>query len=308
MFFRLRRALDVRRYNRQAREILAAPPLPVAADGSYTLVSQICHFDVLMWLVAAKSWTRFRSPKRVWLLNDGSLTDADQALLREHVPGVTIVTRQDVPNDRCPKGLFFERILLIADLVADGYVMQLDSDTITVSDPTEATACIDEDICFTLGTNLVQEVMPILEAQRICADHDWTPKQLQHEQVQSEMAFNQLPNPEARRYVRANAAFAGFAHGSISRSDVEQFSEEMEAILEERWTAWGTEQVTSNYLIANQDRQRVFLEPRYAWHEPGHDISQACFIHFIGTNRFDNGTYAGMSRDVARELIANAGE
>jgi hypothetical protein len=261
-----------------------------------------------MWLVAAKSWVRYRAPKGVWLLDDGSLTPSDRSVLESHVPGVTIVTRGDVPNDRCPKGLFFERILLIADLVPDGYVMQLDSDTITTSDPTEASACIEDRVCFTLGTNLVQDVVPILEAQRICAGHGWTSKQLQHEQVQSEMAFDQLSDPEHRRYVRANAAFAGFAQGSITRGDVETFSEEMEAILGDRWTAWGTEQVTSNYLIANQDDQRIFLEPRYAWHAPGHDLSEACFIHFIGTNRFDNGTYARLSRQVARELMGKTAE
>lgn len=303
MFFRLRRSLQVRRYNKEVRAILDAPPLPLAADGNYTLVSQICHWDVLMWLVAAKSWARFGAPRKVWLLDDGTLTAKDRAVLEDHVPAVTIVTRGDVKNDRCPKGYFFERILLIADLVPDSYVMQLDSDTVTTSAPTEATDCIDQDTCFTLGTNFVPEIVPILEAQKVCANHDWTPRQLQHEQVQSELAFDKLENPESRRYVRANAAFAGFAKGSISRADVESFSEEMEHLLGERWTAWGTEQVTSNYLIANQDYSKVFREPRYAWHAPGHDLSEACFIHFIGTYRFDNGTYAGLSQQVARELI-----
>ncbi|MEE2711722.1 MAG: hypothetical protein VX913_03010 [Planctomycetota bacterium] len=307
MFFRLRRSLQVRRYNKEVRAILDAPPLRLDPTSEYTLVSQVCHFDVLMWLVAAKSWARYAPPRRVWLLDDGSLTPADIGLLNEHVAGLTVVTRGDVENPRCPKGFFFERILLIADLVADSYVMQLDSDTVTTSEPTEAVTCIHGGTCFTLGTDFVPEVVPILEAQQICADRDWTARQLQHEQVQSELAFDKLSNPETRRYVRANAAFAGFARGAISRDDVESFSEEMEALLGERWTAWGTEQVTSNYLIANQLEAKIFHEPRYAWHAPGHDLTAACFVHFIGTHRFENGTYGRLSRQVAEELI-DAGE
>lgn len=303
MFFRLRRSLRARRYNRGVRAILDADPLRLDANGKYTLVSQVCHVDVLMWLVAAKSWARFAPPRKVCLLNDGSLTASDLGVLNEHVSGLTVVTRAEVKNDRCPKGYFFERILLIADLVADSYVMQLDSDTVTPSAPTEAATCIEEDTCFTLGTNIVPEIVPILEAQKVCANHDWTPRELQHEQVQSELAFERLENPESRRYVRANAALAGFARGSISRDDVESFSEEMEALIADRWAAWGTEQVTSNYLIANQPGARIFREPRYAWHAPGHDLSSACFVHFIGTHRFDNGTYSRLSRQVARELI-----
>ena len=303
MFFRLRRKLQVRRYNKEARSILDAPELRIDPDGGYTLVSQICHLDVLMWLVAAKSWARFVPPKNVWVLDDGSLTESDRELLRRHVPDLTIVGRPDVANTKCPKGVFFERILLIADLAREQFVMQLDSDTVTTKHPQDAAQCIKDGVCFTLGTNLVPEIVPILEAQKICAAHDWTPRQREHEQVQSEIAFANLSNPESRRYVRANAAFAGFAKGSITRDAVEAFSREMEALLKERWTAWGTEQVTSNYLIANADAARIFREPRYAWHAPGHDLSEACFVHYIGTYRFDNGTYAAMSRQVARELL-----
>lgn len=304
MFFRLRRKLQVRRYNKEARAILDAPKLRIDPDGGYTLVSQICHLDVLMWLVAAKSWARFVPPKNVWLLDDGSLTDSDRALLRDHVPDITIVGRADVPNTKCPKGVFFERILLIADLAQDQYVMQLDSDTVTTKMPDEAAQSIKDGVCFTLGTNLVPEIVPMLEAQKICAEHDWTPRQREHEQVQSEIAFAQLKDAANKRYVRANAAFAGFAKGSITRDDVEAFSQEMESLLKERWTAWGTEQVTSNYLIANAEAANIYREPRYAWHAPGHDLSEACFVHYIGTYRFDNGTYAAMSRQVAMELLA----
>src|SRR3546814_2103893 len=58
-----------------------------------------------------------------------------------------------------------------------------------------------------------------------------------------------LTNP---RYVRGCAGFAGFARGGDARMLAETFSQEATRLLgAERWARWGSEQVASNMIVAN---------------------------------------------------------
>jgi hypothetical protein len=267
-------------------------------------VTQICDIDVFMYLVAIKSFVRFVRPGGVCVVDDGSLRQRDKNLLRRHVEGIRIAAAHDVSNDRCPRGGCWERLLTIADLVGNGYVIQLDSDTITREEPTEVLQCLEQGRGFVLGTDLGHEVLPVLEARRITAAHSWAERERNHVQVVSELAFADLPDPQTRRYVRGNAAFTGFPRGSIARADVETFSTEMEALVGDKWHNWGSEQVASNYVVANRGGDiRVLNRPRYVYHAPGVEMDPAVFIHFIGSYRFDNGTYARMSRDVVADLL-----
>lgn len=73
-------------------------PLPQASDSlddSFRVVTLLCHAHVEMWLWAYISWqhfSRLRAP--VLILDDGSLTDEDLALLRRF-PEVTIVPKPE---------------------------------------------------------------------------------------------------------------------------------------------------------------------------------------------------------------------
>jgi hypothetical protein len=62
---------------------LNTPPLAGSDDGA-VVFSQLQHKDVLTYLVAAKSFGHHTGYGRFVLLDDGSLTAEDRALLREH--------------------------------------------------------------------------------------------------------------------------------------------------------------------------------------------------------------------------------
>ncbi|MAG57133.1 MAG: hypothetical protein CMJ83_12640 [Planctomycetes bacterium] len=307
MFFRLRRRLKVGRYNRAVRDIVRTPPIEITPGSGPLVVTQVCQMDLYMYLVAIKSFARQVTPSGVCVVNDGSLSGGDQELLKAHVPGIDIVRAADVPNPVCPAGGCWERLLTIADRVPDGYVLQLDSDTITTGPLDEIAAAVEQNECFVLGTELGPEVLSVPQAVEVTRAHTWTERERQHVQVVSELAFERLSDPESRRYVRGNAAFTGFVQGSISREDVERFSGEMTELVGDKWDSWGSEQVASNYTVANAGLTRVLTHPRYSYHGPGRDLGQAAFIHFIGSYRFDNGTYAAMSQKVAERLTREAG-
>ena len=75
----------------------------------------------------------------------------------------------------------------------------------------------------------------------------------------------------------------------------------MHAAIGDKWSEWGSEQVMSNIIVANAPHARVLPHPKYAdcqKMKPG----QTRFIHFIGSCRFRNGTYAQLGTEVVASL------
>ncbi|HEV2619784.1 MAG TPA: hypothetical protein VGU23_07585 [Acidobacteriaceae bacterium] len=254
-----------------------------------------------MYLIAVKSFChRLGRTPRVVVLNDGSLTASDLAILHAHIPQIRIVSLSDVPADRCPKRNCWERLLLISDLVKDSYVIQIDSDTITAGPIDEVSQCIAENRSFTL---LGDRSHPQIESM---ADACARAKENLGPMVQAvcERSFDQLPECASLRYVRGNAGFTGFAKGSIDREKIVAMSDLMRRIAQSKWDEWGSEQVTSNLLIANSPVACVLQFPKYLsyWAHSGVPYANASFIHFIGPHRFSNGFYVQTARKILSEL------
>ena len=250
----------------------------------------VCHGEVLMYLLAAKSFCRQlgRNP-HVVILDDRSLTKSDYATIHAHIPDAKIVHISEVAPANTPKGSCWERLLLISDLVMDTFVVQLDSDTLTVNSIPEVKECIDANRSFTL---MGDRSFPEIESMTSACQRS---KNNLHPMVQAvcERSFDQLPESQSLQYVRGNAGFNGFAKGSINREKVEWFSELMRRLAKEQWNEWGSEQLTSNLLIANSDGASPLQFPKYLsyWAHPDVPYEDASFIHFIGPFRFSNGLY-----------------
>jgi len=236
-----------------------------------------------MYLLAIKSLARFILPKKIYALDDGSLTEADKEILHEHLNSLEITPIGSVKNQMCPKGGCWERILLISDLVNSQYIMQVDSDTLTLGKPNEVINCIQESRSYTLGTTLGPKIVSMEEmaiaAKRFEKDGDT------HVQVIAESSFDKFPNYTSHRYVRGNAGFTGFAKNSFTRREVEELSVKMaECVGKQRWQEWGSEQVTSNVIIANSPIAEVLPLDKYYYYHPNlKETLLPDFLHFIGT-------------------------
>ena len=289
MFFRARRAFGRAWFDFNCRALLRTAPIHTS-DDRVTLVSMLCHGEGSMYLLAVKSFCAQlgRCPKVV-VLDDGSLTQSDAATLHAHIPGARIVPIGSVAPERCPKGSCWERLLLIADLVQESYVVQLDADTLTANSISEVARCIEEDRSFTLlGDGSYPEIEPMLHAcERSRSNRS------PMVQAVCERSFDQLPECASLQYVRGNAGFTGFARGSIDREKIAWFSDRMRSIAHDKWDEWGSEQVASNLLIANSPGAQVLPFPKYLsyWAHAGVPYDAASFIHFIGPHRFANGFY-----------------
>lgn len=303
MLYRLRRRLDTAWFNAGTRGVLSTPPVRPLPSGAVTFVSQICHADVIMYLVALKSLARFVTPRRVVALDDGSLTAVDRTRLAHHVEGIELGRVADVRSSACPVGGAWERLLFIADAVATEYVVQIDADTLTLSAPIEVEACIRGGRSFTLGTQLGPAIIPIADACAAARRYAAADPTNTHVQTQAEARFDGLRNAAGLRYVRGNAGFGGYAPGSFTRAALEDFSVQMRELLgPAKWAEWGSEQVASNFVVANAPDAVVLPFARYGYYHPERPVDDYVFVHFIGDFRFQGGTYRRLACSVVEAL------
>lgn len=296
-------------HRRLAKRVLATPPIPVDDDG-VILFSMIGTAVLLPYLVAVKSLRQHLGRGRAVILDDGTLTAADHAVLAHHLNHPRLLSIRDVDTRDCPQGGTWERLLTILDLREDVYVIQVDSDTVTLGDLHEVRAAIDASRDFTLRGEAEAEVRTSTEIARDLADVDPRGAGL-HVQDAAEAAIGSvaISDREALRYVRGCAGFAGFAPGGPNRGLAEEFSRAMEdAVGRDRWSRWGSEQVTSNFVIANGRDPLLLPYDRYLnfWNAAlfGRATlpTDPAFVHFIGTYRFHGDAYLSATRTAIDRL------
>lgn len=284
-------------FNALCTGIKRTPPVSCDPASNLLVLSQIHHPDVTMFMLAAKSFTRNIRPKGFVIVDDG-LTESDRHLLSNHFEHMQFIPSANVAIGTCPTRGCWERLLAIVSENERNYVIQLDADTLTIGRPDEVLKCVTEGRSFVMGTHTGRHIVSLSEA-----GNNAVKATSKHVQSLAEKAFSSYPGHEQLKYVRGCAGFSGFAKGTLSLSNVEAFSTHMEQLLgKDKWHEWGSEQVTSNFLVANTPGAAVLPVERYPFWAPGHDLSDAALIHFFGTFRFAEGMYLRQARRLIREL------
>lgn len=278
-----------RRHLVRARAVLDTPPI-IARDDGVVIFSMVGGAVVLPYLVAVKSFAGALGRGRVVVMDDGTLSSADRALLAEHLGGPEIVPLTSVDTGAAPRGGTWERLLAILDRRAVDYVIQLDSDTVTLGDPAEVRAGIDANRSFLLRGEAGAELMDV-GAFAASLPPRRAPLHIQHA-AERAIGGLRLSGLERPRYVRGCSGFAGFARGGTGRSSALAFSDAMEAKLgRSRWSEWGTEQVTSNFVLANEPDPLLLPYGRYRNFWSDGVPADTALVHFVGTHRFTGATY-----------------
>lgn len=287
------------RYRRAILAIEATAPL-TAGELKVIVLSMVQHRDVLPYLVALKSFHRFVPAQRVVVVCDPSITTEDRDQFRKHVPFIELLDATSERHPDVPTGGTWERLLAITRLSPESYVIQLDADTLTLCEPRQVLACIQSNAAFVLAGEASARVVTAAEA------HDAAARHMHHErphiQTLSEFSLTEAAGI-GERYVRGCSGFCGFPSSDRLRADLLHFSQEMQRLTGTRWREWGTEQVTSNYLVANSPGVQLLEYPAFA--TPDESEDGAIFRHYIGWLRFINAKYCAASKMVIAALPTN---
>ncbi|OIR07136.1 hypothetical protein GALL_107250 [mine drainage metagenome] len=296
----IRERVNRLRFNLAVRSILRTPPL-VSRGSKYTLLSMVQHRDIHSYLLAVKSLCRYIDPARIVVVADPTLDATDKRLLERHLPTLEWREAKDFQRDGVPRGGCWERLCAIADYVRDGYVIQLDADTVAIEPLPEVMSAVRDGVSFTLGT---EDDTAIVSCSEIAA---WARSRLTGwDQVQllAESRLDQVEAESGYRYARGCAGFAGYPKDSFDFAKMRELSGRMERLLRERWSEWGSEQFSSNVLIASTPGARVLPHPKYCI--PYYRREDTVFMHFIGYVRFTTPLYARLASQISRELLAVA--
>ncbi len=300
MLYRLRRALNVGRFNRLIAGVIQTTPI-VLQPGPLSVVSMVANRDVPMYLVAIKSFYSRINQGKVVAIVDQDMPQALRDTLSHHVGGIEFVTLEDIPTSPCQRGGTWERLLHCLDRSETEYTIQLDADILTVgNDLDEVLACVRANRAFTMADGFVRTTLH--EAAEIAKA---TPSN--YIGITCERALDRYPHAERLHYIRGSSGFAGFAKGGYTRQAISEFHQIMESFVgATRWREWGSEQFGSNFAVANSPDPVVLPYPEYASFTERVLRSQVKLFHFIGRFRFVEGYFARRSREVIAELTPGA--
>lgn len=264
-----------------------------------TVLSMVQHRDVNSYLLAIKSFLRFLPAGRVVVVADPSLTELDRSILRHQIMGIELRDADEFRKPGIPVGGTWERLCAISEYVADSYVIQLDADTVAVAPMHDVARAVAEGTPFTLGTQDEQKVQSCAE---IAAWARARGESGGHVQILAESLLDQIEGCGELRYIRGCSGFAGFPRNSFDFARLSDLSQRMQKLLGDRWSEWGTEQFTSNLLLASMPGFRPLPHPAYC--APHYRTEQTVFMHFIGFVRFSTLLYATLAHQVIRKLRA----
>ena len=149
----------------RCRQILTTAPLLIR-DNGVKILSMVCHRDLIMYLVAAKSFYKKLGFGSFIVIDDGSLTASDRKILEHHLSLREIIHKDVISTVGCPKGGTWERLLKILDLTNSSYVIQLDADTLTLGPIEVVKQCVQDNASFTLGTREGQFFVSVYGTRR----------------------------------------------------------------------------------------------------------------------------------------------
>jgi hypothetical protein len=174
----------------------------------------------------------------------------------------------------------------------DFYVIQVDADIVALGDLREVAECVRGNRAFTLAGDPIAKLEGFAETS--ARSKEWGPAS--SIQPAAEQLFAQVPGAASLKYIWGSSGFTGFPCGRGGQERLVWFSSCMEERLGQAWHKWGSEQVASNFLVANSKDPLVLPWPKYQCYQEPDFTTGTDLNHFYGTFRFVKGTYIAHSR------------
>jgi hypothetical protein len=307
MFYRLRKRLNNVRFWINARGVFHTPPTPCDPAAECTIHTMLGRADLLMYLVAIKSFLRFHPRARVAAHSDGSLTSADEDCLRAHVPGIRVVSANEA-DARANKELnpflaewrardaSWRRIIDTELWCETLRRMIIDSDILTIRRPD----AVLEWISGSGGSRpLMFGAVDASPAGPIPEGTGSRPMQNIFRERLGQFAKEAKGPPEF--YQGGTSGYYGCTR-ELSLAEVERL---IRAGLAAGvpMAEWGGEQCLVVYVLSTSDPIRLDVRKYFNFApEAIERLVEAAVAHFYGTYRFYGGVYPRLAAEVVRHL------
>ncbi len=275
-------------------KIQKTPPIEYRLDPQVTIVTMLGHNTVNMYLVAIKTFMKYFGYGTIEVINDGSLTEADQGLLKYHIPNINFSNANDIDTLSCPTYISWKRLLRIAEIAKNSYVIQLDSDTVSLAPLIDIHDKVQKNEGFLIGSERWGQPVDVNFLYDIVIK--W---KNQHVQAKAEEIFKDIEFfKDGTKYLRACAGFAGYPQNFATTLELESLSQQIEEKIGKKWHEWGSEQTATMCLISKTSNASVLPWPKYQnfmYPLSGDPIESASFVHFIGSTRYKKGKYRNLA-------------
>jgi len=282
-----------------SKNIRKTKPLSYKIDKRLTIVTMLSHNTIDMYLIAIKSFMKQFGYGSIEVINDGSLTETDKEILNYHIPNIAISNSDEIDTLTCPGYISWKRLIRIAEIAKKSYVIQLDSDTISLSPLIEIHDMVTLNHGFLIGNNRWKNGVDLDFLNLIVKQ--WKEN---HVQPSTELILKDIKFLSGIKYLRGCAGFAGYPKNFASLSEIEDLSNQIEEIIGEKWHEWGSEQTATLCLISKTKNPKILPWPRYQNYKfpiTNEPINSSTFVHFIGSNRHLDSSYAVLSKKFIQE-------
>jgi hypothetical protein len=244
----------------------------------------VAGYDVKMYLLAMKSLYRRLGRGKIVAIVAEDVSRSSRELIYQHLGPVKFVDIKSIDTGNCQRGGTWERLVYILDHTAQEYYIQMDCDILCVGAIPEVLDCIEQNRAFTLADGIPKKPLT-----------DWVDDAIARQSDNVVFEFEKrapdYPRAADLHYIRGSSGFAGFAKGVLSREFLEDFHCKSKALLGPRWREWGTEQIGSNFCVANSPGSVGLPKPKYLTWEHSKIPEDISLLHFLGYCRFDRGVY-----------------
>lgn len=271
---RWRATPEAARHAEAAAGVLHTAPIVPSGTGP-AMISLLGTADVLPYLVAIKSFHRALARGRIVIVDDGTLTGEDRAILAHHCGDPEILPHKAVRRGPFPPGGAWALLLTMLDRRAGQYWIALDPRTVTLAKLPEIEAAMAGNRSFALVGGEASGG-PIRRLERRAAV---------------------LAGTRGWRYRAGCAGLVGFAAGGGGRTLATTVLRELVALGEP-----ATAELARNLLLANE-AEPVWL-PRQAYSVHGAEESgQGAAFRYFPKGSDDGEAYAMASREAISRLL-----
>jgi hypothetical protein len=253
--------------------VLHTAPIEPTGAGP-TMASLLGSAEVLPYLVAIKSLHRGLARGRIAIVDDGTLTGEDRAILAHHCGDPEILPHHAVARGPFPPGGAWALLLTMLDRRAGQYWIMLDPRTVTLAELPEVKAAVTGNRSFALTSG----EPPGGPARRL------------------ERRVAALAGTRGWRYRAGCTGLVGFAAGGAGRALAAAFHGEFGALAEP-----ATAEHVRNLLLANEAEPVWLPREAYGVHDAEANAQDAAFRYFPNGPRHGE-AYAEASRAAISRL------